>query len=118
VTLDEIAQKLSLVNRTSIGIQGREVTGGYTGDLLSCVMAGAQENSIWITIQAHPNIVAVASLLGLSGVVVAEGIDIPQETIAKAEEHSVPLLSAQETSFTVSGRLFQMGVSGTGRTNQ
>lgn len=117
MTLDEIAQELNLVNRTNVITEDREVTGGYTGDLLSCVMAGAQERYIWVTIQSHPNIIAVASLLGLSGIIVAEGVDIPQETIGKADQHSVPLLSTMETCFTVSGRLFEMGIKGESQTD-
>ena len=45
---------------------------GYASDLLSCVMAGAGENGIWVTLQAHANIVAVAALIGLSAVIITE----------------------------------------------
>ena len=38
-----------------------EVTEGYTSDLLSCVMAGAPHGGVWVTLQAHTNIIAVAA---------------------------------------------------------
>jgi hypothetical protein len=47
-------------------------SGGYTSDLLSCVMAGAKSNYLWITLQAHLNIVAVAALLEVAAVIVTE----------------------------------------------
>ncbi|HNM35780.1 MAG TPA: hypothetical protein PKI33_01895, partial [Anaerolineales bacterium] len=46
--------------------------GGYTSDLLSCVMAGAKNGNIWVTLQAHMNIVAVAAMLDVSAVIITE----------------------------------------------
>ena len=39
------------------------IEGVYIGDLLSIVMSKAKQNFIWITIQTHINIIAVAELL-------------------------------------------------------
>ncbi len=39
----------------------RMVQGGYCGDLLSDVMANAPQGGVWLTVQAHQNIVAVAA---------------------------------------------------------
>ena len=64
------------------------------GDLLSFVMAKAKPGQIWLTIQAHPNVIAVASLINLSAVIVVEGVDIPQETIDVANERGVILISS------------------------
>lgn len=70
------------------------VSGLYVGDLLSFVMAKAKPGQIWLTIQAHPNVIAVASLINLSAVIVVEGVDIPQETIDMANERGVILISS------------------------
>ena len=51
----------------------REVNWAYTSDFLSDVMAGAQPGDLWLTIQKHMNIVAVAKLKYLAGVVLAKG---------------------------------------------
>ena len=71
-----------------------QVEGFYIGDLLSFVMAKAKPGQIWLTIQAHPNVIAVASLINLSAVIVVEGVDIPQETIDVANERGVILISS------------------------
>ena len=47
--------------------------GGYASDLLSCVMTGAKNQDLWITLQAHINIVAVAALLDLCAIIITEG---------------------------------------------
>ena len=39
-----------------------EISGGYTSDLLSDVMGHIDEGMLWVTMQTHQNIVAVATL--------------------------------------------------------
>ena len=83
---------------------------GYTSDLLSCVMAGAKNKGIWVTLQAHMNIVAVAALLELSAVIITEGAAPDPATIARANEQGVTLLATKAPSFEVIGRLWEMGL--------
>jgi imidazolonepropionase-like amidohydrolase len=86
------------------------VTTGYTSDLLSCVMAGAKNKGIWVTLQAHLNIVAVAALLELSAVIITEGAMPDPATIARANEQGVTLLATKAPSFEVVGKLWEMGL--------
>lgn len=83
---------------------------GYISDLLSCVMAGAQHKSIWVTLQAHSNIVAVATLLEIAAVIITESATPEPETIAKANEEGVILLSSDKPSFYVVGKLWDIGL--------
>jgi predicted transcriptional regulator len=89
---------------------GREVGGGYVGDLLSCVMAKAGSGDIWVTVQGHPNIVAVATLVGASAIVVVEDAKIDQGTVEKAEQENVPLLTTRRSAFSVVSELAAMGI--------
>lgn len=107
----------------TLGLQGfclapsgldRDILGGYASDLLSCAMARAQAGTVWVTLQAHPNVVAVASLLNLAAVVVTEGVAPDAETVARAQENGVTLLGSPETTFTVVARLSALGVTGVG----
>jgi len=110
--LEDICCGLSLEVKTAAGKLDREVTGGYASDLLSCVMAKAQAGNVWITLQGHPNVVAVASLLNLAGVIITEGIVPDGATLAKAEEEGIPLLATPLTTFTVVGKLSALGIPG------
>ena len=83
-------------------------SGGYPSDLLSCVMAGAPRGGIWVTLQAHNNIVAVAALLELSAVIITEGALPDAATIAKANAENITLLSTSKPSFTVVGELWDL----------
>ncbi|MDA8234562.1 MAG: iron-sulfur binding hydrogenase [Clostridia bacterium] len=85
-----------------------EVQSGYTGDLLSQVVARADRDFIWITIQNHLNVIAVACLLNLAGVILAEGIEPIPEAVEKAREEGVCLLSSPEGSFELGGKLYQL----------
>jgi len=110
--LKEISRPLSLKVQTAAEKLDTEVTGGYAADLLSCVMAKAQAGNVWVTLQGHPNIVAVASLLNLAGVIITEGMAPDPATLEKAEEQGIPILTTPLTTFTVVGKLFALGVRG------
>ncbi|MCL6614761.1 MAG: serine kinase [Firmicutes bacterium] len=92
------------------GDPDREVTGGYVSDLLSDVMAHARAGAVWVTIQTHQNVVAVASLLSLAAVIVAGGYRPEAETLAKAAAEGVAVYAAADSSFAVAGRLYGLGL--------
>ena len=110
--LQEISRRLSLETLVSTGKLDQEVTGGYASDLLSCVMAKAQAGNVWVTIQGHPNIVAVASLLDLAGIIVTEGMSIDAATLEKAAKEGIPILTTSLTTYSVVGELCKLGISG------
>lgn len=85
-------------------------TFGYSSDLLSCVMAGAPKQGIWVTLQAHGNIVAVAALLELTAVIITEGAMPDENTIQKANDEGVTLLSTSNSTFQTIGQLWEMGL--------
>ena len=85
-------------------------TGGYSSDLLSCVMAGAKKGHLWITLQAHLNIVAVAALNEVGAVIITENAQPDAASILKANEQGVILLSTPQTSYEINGRLWELGI--------
>ena len=85
-------------------------TFGYASDLLSCVMAGAQHGGIWVTLQSHINIVAVAALLELSAVIITENSRPDSATISKANAEGITLLLTPKSTFSICGRLWEMGM--------
>jgi len=110
--LKELAQQLALEVCSAAGKLDVEVTGGYTSDLLSYVMAKAKAGNVWITVQSHPNIVAVASLLNLAGIVITQNGKPDAVTVEKANQEGVPILTTPLTTYQVVGKLFELGVRG------
>jgi hypothetical protein len=111
MTLQDIIEKLGLRVLTEPK-DFSQVTpvSGYASDLLSCVMTGAKHGGLWVTLQAHGNIVAVAALVELAAVIITEDAKPDLATIAKANEQEVTLLSASQPSFVIAGRLWEMGL--------
>jgi hypothetical protein len=111
MTLQDVIDQLGLTVLTAPTHPAQvKPASGYTSDLLSCVMAGAKKGAVWVTLQAHLNIVAVASLLEMSAVIITEGAQPEAATIAKAAEEGVILLSTDKQSFEVAGRLWELGL--------
>lgn len=88
----------------------REISSGYCSDLLSRVMAQSPKNALWITVQTHVNIVAVATLLDISCIIIPEDIPIDPKTIEKAQEEEIVIISTPLTAFEISGKLYNMGI--------
>lgn len=89
-----------------------DVSEGYTSDLLSCVMAGAPHGAVWVTLQAHANIVAVAALLELGAIIITEDAQPEPATLTRANQEGITMLSTPLKSFEVVGRLWEMGLRG------
>jgi hypothetical protein len=104
--LKEIAESLGLEMLTAQDMLDTEVTGGYSSDLLSDVMANTKRGNLWITLQIHQNIVAVAKLKELSGIIIVNSRQPEEDTVKKAEEEKVPLLRTADPAFAISGKLY------------
>jgi len=92
------------------GNQGldREISGGYTSDLLSDVMGHAESGKVWITLQTHKNVIAIASLKELAAVILIKGLEPDADMLAQAEEEGIPVLGSTEQAFEITGKLFNL----------
>ncbi len=111
--LREIAQALALQPRSGAGELDREVSSAYCSDLMSDVLAHAEENALWITMQTHVNIVAVAVTRDLAAVVLSGGHEPETETLARAAAEEVPVLVSDLPTFELAGRLYALGLRAT-----
>lgn len=91
----------------------REVSCGYTCDLLSWVMAHGEEGMAWVTVQTHMNVVAVAVLADMACVIMPENIDMDIESIGKATEEGLCVLKSPLTAFEICGRMAAAGIPAT-----
>lgn len=106
----EIVEKLDLKVLCGENYIDKEIEGAYTCDLLSWVMSHGNKGNVWITVQVHPNVVAVASLLEFSCIVIPEDIEVEPVSLAKAEGEGIPILRSKESAYTISGKLKEMGL--------
>jgi hypothetical protein len=108
MTLKDVVEKLGLSVLTSNLAGDAEVTGGHTSDLLSDVMANGRPGSVWITMQTHQNILAVAKIKDLAGIIVVNGRRPDKDTIRKADEEKVTVVGTDDSAFKISGRLYRL----------
>lgn len=110
--LTDIVEKLGLDVRTGADHLEVEVTHGYASDMLSDVMGHAEEGALWITMQTHQNIVAVAVMKSLAGIILVKGRKPDEETVRKAESEGVPILTSSLGAFGIVGKLHELGIAG------
>ena len=112
MTLSDLAARLDLKIYTAGIPLERPVHGGYASDLLSDVIGHGRKDDIWVTMQIHPNIVAVAVLKELAGIVLVNGREPAAETLEQAAREGVPVLGTRLGAFELVGRLYGLGVKG------
>lgn len=83
----------------------KNIDGGYTGDLLSWVMGRASYGNAWITIMSNVNILAVASLLDFSCIILSENVEISDDLKVLAMQKNINLLRSEKNSFTLCAEL-------------
>ncbi|WZL74679.1 DRTGG domain-containing protein [Clostridiaceae bacterium 35-E11] len=106
----EMAEKLNFRLMTKESEISKEIKGLYCCDLLSWVMAHAKQGDAWITVQTHMNIVAVASLLELSCIIIPENIEVEEDTIEKANEENIPILTTELSSYQIFCKMYELGL--------
>ncbi|MCE5210131.1 MAG: serine kinase [Deltaproteobacteria bacterium] len=103
-----VAKELNLRLVSGSDRMKNNVTGGYTGDLLSDVMANSHGGDIWITRQVHQNIVAVATLKDHAGIILVNSCEPAKDTLEKAVQENVPILISNLTAFETTGKIYNL----------
>ena len=86
----------------------REIDGVYIGDLLSWVMGRAQMDNAWITIMTNVNVIAVAALADTSCVILAEGVDMPEDLIETAKDKEINVLRSSQPIYETAVQLSRL----------
>jgi len=92
--------------------EDKPVSGAYTSDLLSDVMANAHDSGALITIQAHKNTVAVATLVGVSVIIICNSRPLPPDMTEAARDEGIAVIRTKENQFTVSGKIWDLMKTG------
>lgn len=104
--ISEIIQKLQLRVFNQKMIHDIEISGGYTSDLLSDVMGNAAPSQIWITLQTHKNVAAIASLKDLAAVLLVNN-NIPEaDMLEAAENEGIAVLGSELPAFELSAAVY------------
>ena len=104
----ELVEKLNL--KVLSGEKGldREIDGCYISDLLSDVMGNAMEGNIWITLQTHKNVMAVASLKELACIILVKNLVPNDETIEQSNDEDLPILQTSLPTYEIAGLVYNL----------
>jgi predicted transcriptional regulator len=108
MSVNEIIDQLELTVFGGDNGLENQITGGYTSDLLSDVMGNIDDGHVWITLQTHKNVMAIASLREVSAVILVKGLKPDDDMLEKANQEGVPVLGTTMESFEVAGKLYQL----------
>lgn len=108
MTTAELATELKLTahNRAP----EHEVEGAIVSDLLSDILANGEPGYVWITIQTHRNVAAVASAQQLAAVIITSGRLPAEDLLTLATSEQVTVYTSPQSSYTVAGLLYSLGV--------
>lgn len=106
--VSDIVDKFGL--KVFSGTEGlnNEIQGGYVSDLLSDVMGNAAEGEIWVTLQTHQNVMAIASLKDLAAVILVKGFEPDDDTLEHSNEEGIPILGTHLGTFEITGKLYDV----------
>lgn len=110
MTVRNVMEELELFLIAGASGIDSEVKKVYIGDLLSWVMGNAEQKCIWVTVQSHVNIVAVASLISASCIIVSEGVFVGQDTVERANNEGIPIFASSYTSYQLAKQLINLGL--------
>ena len=100
MTVSKILENCSFKEIT-VADGDREIDGVYIGDLLSWVMGRAEADNAWITIMSNVNVIAVATLVDVSCVILAEGVTLPDDVLSVARDKGVNVISSELSIYGV-----------------
>ena len=107
MTVKDLIEKMNLTVFCGEQNLDTEIKGGYVSDLLSDVMGFAQEGNVWVTLQTHKNVIAIASLKELACVVLVKGNCPDEDMLEQAKEEEIPVLGTAEQTFEVAGQIYK-----------
>ena len=86
----------------------RDITGVIVGDLLSFIIGESKEGEIWVTIQIHLNVSAVAVLKELPMIILASGREPSKELADKCHEENIAIIVVKESAYEVCAKLHRL----------
>ena len=106
--VNELVEKLGLKVLAGANGLDREIDGCYISDLLSDVMGNAMEGNIWITLQTHMNVMAVASLKERACIILVKNLMPNDETIEQSNDEDLPLLQTSLPTYEIAGLVYNL----------
>ena len=108
MTVRELSNRLTAEILAGEDGADRDVTGCYTGDLLSWVMSRAKSGDAWLTVMGNVNAIAVASLTDAACIVLTDHASLDEDARVKANQQHIAVLSAEQNSYEIGAKIAEI----------
>jgi predicted transcriptional regulator len=110
--LNEIKNLLDCQSLTSENLMDREVTYCFGADLMSDVLRFARIGSLLLTGITNNQVLQVAEIMDLKGIIFVRGKKPEKGIITEAEKRKLPLMTTDKLMFDTCGILYSNGLRG------
>lgn len=110
--LKEIKNILKCQSLTSEKLLDKEINYCFGADLMSDVLRYARTGSLLLTGITNNQVIQVAEIMDLSGVIFVRGKQPEQNMIEQADKRNLPLLTTDHLMFDACGLLYTNGLRG------
>jgi predicted transcriptional regulator len=110
--LSKIKKILQCKSLTDESLLDREIQFCFGADLMSDVLRFARTGSLLLTGITNSQVLQVAEIMDLSGVIFVRGKEPEKEIIIQAEKRKLPLLGTNDLMFDTCGILYSKGLRG------
>ncbi|HIU43730.1 MAG TPA: hypothetical protein IAB67_05470 [Candidatus Ventrousia excrementavium] len=107
MTIRQLIDRLSLRVLAGGASDETQLQGCYIGDLLSRVISRSVQGGLWITIMNNLNVAAVAVLADIPCVLLAEGVEAPEDLCEKCAEEGIFLLGSDRSAYELAAAYAQ-----------
>ena len=110
MTIREIAERIDAVVYAQPDQLDTELTGAFGSDMMSDVLAFADDRDVLLTGLLNPQIVRTAHMLDMSCIIIVRGKTATEEIRHLAAENGIALLETKLTMYEASGKLYEGGL--------
>lgn len=110
--LQEIADILECKNHTDDALLWRDIKYCYSTDMMSDVLKSCKIGSLLITGLVNQQVIQVAEIMDLKGIIFVSGKEPSRDIIEKANENNLPVLTTEKQLFEACGILYTFGLRG------
>ena len=110
MTIREIAERIEAVVYAEPDQIDEDLTGAFGSDMMSDVLAFAENRDVLLTGLLNPQIVRTAHMLDMRCIIIVRGKTATEEIKRLAADNQIALLETKLTMYEASGRLYEGGV--------
>ncbi len=110
MTIREMAERIDAVVYAEPNQMDEDLNGAFGSDMMSDVLAFAENRDVLLTGLLNPQIVRTAHMLDMRCIIIVRGKTATEEIRRLAAENNIALLETKLSMYEASGKLYEGGL--------